>query len=140
MSIWGFMILSVVFSSWIFPVAMHWGYGNGWLMDMGYHDFSGSGTIHVTCAIGVLTTTVMLKPRKYRFDPKHAQEFEPCNITYITLATLSLYSLWMFFNAGSSFALSGNSIYFMTTAAMSTMLSGAAGGLTVFVLYYLMHK
>jgi Amt family ammonium transporter len=30
---------------------------------MGYHDFAGSGAIHLTGAIGALVTTYMLKPR-----------------------------------------------------------------------------
>ena len=107
---------------------------------MGYLDFAGSGTIHLTGAIGALVTTVMLKPRTNRFNPKYSDEFQPSNITYIVLSTLILYFCWMFFNAGSSLAISGDNIYVMGTAGMNTMLSGASGGLTVFIIHYLLNK
>lgn len=109
-------------------------------MQMGYLDFAGSGTIHLTGAIGALVTTVMLKPRANRFDPKYDQEFQPSNITYIVLSTLSLYFCWMFFNAGSSLAMSGDNIYILATAGMNTMLSGASGGLTVFLIHYWLNR
>jgi Amt family ammonium transporter len=110
------------------------------LFNEGYHDFAGSGAIHLTGAIGALTTTWMLKPRTNRFNPHNADDFEPNNPTYITLSTLSLYFCWMFFNAGSSFAISGDNIYVVATAGMNTMLSGASGGITVFVIHYLMNR
>jgi Amt family ammonium transporter len=42
----------------------------------------------------------------------------------------------MFFNAGSTLAITGESIFVLGTAGMNTMLSGASGGLTVFLLHY----
>jgi Amt family ammonium transporter len=75
MSFVGYMILSVVFSAWIYPIVIHWAFGNGWLMQMGYHDFAGSGAIHLTGAMGALAVTWLLKPRKNRFDPKYEAEF-----------------------------------------------------------------
>lgn len=68
MTIPGYAIVSVVFSCYIYPVAIHWAYGGGWLNVMGYHDFAGSGVIHLTGAIGALVITVFLKPRKNRFN------------------------------------------------------------------------
>ena len=91
----GYMVLSVFFSGWIYPVVIHWAYA-GWLFDMGYHDFAGSGVIHTTGAVGALVTTYMLKPRKNRFNAENASEFEPCNITYIVLSTLSVIDFLFF--------------------------------------------
>lgn len=44
----------------------------------------------------------------------------------------------MFFNAGSTFSMTGDNIWVLGTAGMNTMLSGASGGLTVFLLHYFM--
>lgn len=107
---------------------------------MGYLDFAGSGTIHLTGAVGALVVTVMLKPRTNRFNTDFADEFQPSNITYIVLSTLTLYFCWMFFNAGSSLSITGLNIYVLGTAGMNTMLSGASGGLTVFMIHYYMNR
>lgn len=86
----GYILLSVGFSTIIYPFAAHWGFGGGWLMKMGYHDFAGCGTVHSVGGVGALVTTIMLKPRKNRFNQKFSENFEPNNPTYITLATLSV--------------------------------------------------
>lgn len=63
MSILGYCILSIFFSSFIYPFAVHWSWGGGWLEELGYLDLAGSGTVHFMSAIGALLLTVMLKPR-----------------------------------------------------------------------------
>ena len=42
----------------------------------------------------------------------------------------------MFFNAGSTLGISGHGAYVIATAGMNTMLAGASGGLTVFLIHY----
>lgn len=135
MSIPGYCLLSLVFSAFIYPVAAHWTWGGGWLQQMGYLDLAGSGTIHFMAAVGALTLTVMLKPRRDRWT--HPEQFNPSNTIYICLATLSLYTCWIFFNAGSTMALSGEFGYDAARATCNTMISGASGGLTVMLLHYI---
>lgn len=89
MSYIGYILLSVVFSGFIYPIVIHWAY-RGWLYDKGYHDFAGSGAIHLTAGIGALVLTIYLRPRANRFNPRHENEFKPSNPTYICLATLTV--------------------------------------------------
>lgn len=141
MTIAGYAIVSIFFSSFIYPVCIHWAYGGGgWLNDMGYHDFAGSGTIHLTGAIGALVITVFLKPRKDRFNVMHSPEFEPSNAPFIALATLSLWVCWLFFNAGSSLAITGDNAYIIGRAASNTMVSGASGAITVMMIHYYLNR
>lgn len=102
----GYFCLSVVFSAVIYPFCAHWGFGKGWLMEMGYHDYAGSGTIHASAGMGALVTTIFLRPRIGRFNDKLSEHFEPNNPTYITLSCLSLWVCWCFFNGGSSLGVS----------------------------------
>ena len=108
MTIPGYALISIAFSAFIYPIAIHWAYA-GWLFDMGYHDFAGSGVIHFFGAMGALMITIVLKPRRDRYDESKAAQFEPSNTPFIALATLSLYVCWLFFNAGSTLAISGES-------------------------------
>jgi Amt family ammonium transporter len=107
---------------------------------MGYHDFAGSGVIHLTGAIGALVITVFLRPRKNRFDEKHEIDFDPSNVPYIALATLSLWVCWLFFNAGSSMAVTGANAYVIGRAASNTMMAGASGAITATVFHYYLHR
>jgi Amt family ammonium transporter len=107
---------------------------------MGYHDFAGSGAIHFLGATGALVITMFLRPRKGRFDKRFEHHFEPSNILFISLATLSLYVCWLFFNAGGTLAISGDSKYIIGRAASNTMLAGASGAITVTFLNYYLNK
>lgn len=108
-------------------------------MDMGYHDFAGSGTIHASAGMGALITTLFLKPRLHRFNEKYSEHFEPNNPTYITLATLSLWVCWCFFNGGSSLGISNGKSLYMARAMTNTFIAGSSGALTVFLLFYLLN-
>jgi Amt family ammonium transporter len=95
-------------------------------------------------------TTIMLKPRMNRFNPRYSEWFEPSNSTFICLSCLLVYNYflysifklwtcWIFFNAGSALSVTGGMNVFMARAAMNTFLSGASGALTVFYLNYFIH-
>jgi Amt family ammonium transporter len=101
MNIFGYTILSIVFSLVIYPFCAHWGFApDGWLVEMGYHDFAGSGTIHAMAGVGALVTTAFLGPRKNRYKPEDAEMFEPNNPTYIALSTLSVIRFISIFSSG----------------------------------------
>ncbi|KAM3128466.1 hypothetical protein pb186bvf_019398 [Paramecium bursaria] len=139
MSFFGYILLSVFFSGWIYPVVISWCYNsNGWLKNLGYHDFAGSGAIHLTAGVGALVLTIMLKPRKDRFEKENL--FKNASPIYICLSCLTLYMAWMCFNSGSSLALSKGAIYIVGRSVINTMIGGAVGGLTVFGLHYLINS
>ena len=116
------------------------------MKNLGYHDFAGSGAIHLTAGVGALVLTIMLKPRKDRFEKENL--FKNASPIYICLSCLTvilcsnskLYMAWMCFNSGSSLALSKGAIYIVGRSVINTMIGGAAGGLTVFGLHYLINS
>ena len=54
----------------------HWGWGDiqrtgtetGWLKEMGYHDFSGSGIVHLVGGTVAFVGCIFIGPRKGRFS------------------------------------------------------------------------
>ena len=135
----GYIILSIFFSSWIYPVAAHWTFGTGWLKNMGYKDLAGCASIHMLGGMGALMCTIVLKPRADRWNPKYSEHFEPSNIPFITLACLSLYVCWMYFNAGAESVYIDNG-HLIGLIGMNTFISGAAGALSVFIIFYIMNS
>ncbi len=41
-----YLVYSIVISAFIYPIYGHWVWGGGWLSQMGFHDFAGSGVVH----------------------------------------------------------------------------------------------
>ena len=76
---------------------MTWGYG--FLYDMGYSDFAGSGIVHLTGGIGALAGAAVTGARKQgnisRFDAEGANPdgpYAPHNVPNAALGTFILWS------------------------------------------------
>ena len=52
----------------VYPVASSWAWGGGWLGEMGFLDFAGSGIVHELGGFGGLVGTIILGPRIGFFD------------------------------------------------------------------------
>ena len=52
----------------IYPVVVAWTWGAGWLYEMGFSDFAGSGVVHLTGGIAGLAGAAICGPRLGRFD------------------------------------------------------------------------
>ena len=42
-----YIIFSVILIGFIYPVILSWTWGKGWLYNKGFHDFAGTGVIHL---------------------------------------------------------------------------------------------
>jgi ammonia channel protein AmtB len=42
-----YVIVSFLLASFVYPIILAWTWGKGWLYDAGFHDFAGSGIIHL---------------------------------------------------------------------------------------------
>lgn len=141
-----FCIFTTVLTNLIYPIVVHWTWGGGWLAEMGYADFAGSGVVHMVGGIAGLVGAIALGPRVGRFPTKdatgnyvygsdRADEFNPSNLAYVAIGTLILWFGWFGFNAGSTVAISGLNAEIAGHCATTTTLGGAVGGLVSFVLY-----
>lgn len=53
------------------PIAAGWAWGGGWLFKLGFHDFSGSGIVHLIGGTAALWGTYICGPRLGRFGVQH---------------------------------------------------------------------
>lgn len=58
-------------SSFIYPVVVGWVWGGGWLYQRGFHDFAGSGAIHMLGGIAGLVGAIIVGPRFGKTDADH---------------------------------------------------------------------
>jgi ammonium transporter, Amt family len=58
-----YVLFSFIIVGYIFPVLSAWVWGGGWLMDNGFHDYAGSGVIHMTAGVSGFWGAVILGER-----------------------------------------------------------------------------
>ncbi|HEY5651833.1 MAG TPA: ammonium transporter, partial [Acidimicrobiia bacterium] len=64
-----YMIYAPFITGIIYPVVTHWQWsGDGWLSDLGFLDFAGSGLVHLTGGVAALAGVMVLGPRIGKYD------------------------------------------------------------------------
>lgn len=107
MKLWAFLAFAVVMTGLIYPVQGSWSWGGGFLKELGFSDFAGSGIVHMCGAAAALAGVLLLGPRKgkYSKDGKPAA-IQGSNLVLVGLGTWILWMGWFGFNGGSQLKLS----------------------------------
>ncbi len=107
MKLWAFLVFSVVMTGFIYPIQGFWKWGGGFLDQMGFLDFAGSGVVHLCGATAALAAVLLLGARKGKYGPNG--EIHPipgCNMPMATLGMFILWMGWFGFNGGSELKIS----------------------------------
>lgn len=107
MKLWSFLIFTVVLTGFIYPLEGYWTWGGGFLSELGFVDFAGSGIVHMAGAAAALAGVILLGARKGKYGKNG--EIYPIPGSNLPLATLGTFILWMGwfgFNGGSQLLLS----------------------------------
>ena len=64
MKLWSFFLFTIALTGFIYPVQGFWKWGGGWLDQLGFQDFAGSGVVHLCGAAAALAGVIVLGPRK----------------------------------------------------------------------------
>jgi Amt family ammonium transporter len=103
-----YLIYTCFISAFIYPISGHWIWsGDGWLAQMGFHDFAGSTVVHSVGGWAALMGAAVLGPRigKYVKGPDGqitVKAFPGHNIPYAALGAMLLFFGWFGFNAAST--------------------------------------
>ncbi|WP_346796760.1 ammonium transporter [Halomonas sp. Bachu 37] len=107
MKLWAFLAFAVVMTAFIYPVSGYWTWGGGWLAEVGYSDYAGSGIVHLAGAAAALAGVLVLGPRKGKYGKDGAIYAIPgANLPLATLGTFILWMGWFGFNGGSELKMS----------------------------------
>ncbi|NLX04632.1 MAG: ammonium transporter [Phycisphaerae bacterium] len=137
-----YLIYSVLISMFVYPIVGHWVWGGGWLSQLGFTDFAGSGVVHAVGGFAGLVGAMMLGPR----IGKYSRDGRPRVLAghTIPLAALDVFILWFGwygFNPGSTLGLTGGNAALAGMVAMNTTLAAAAGAISaMFVVWSLYGK
>ncbi|WP_404415820.1 ammonium transporter [Marinospirillum sp.] len=107
MKLWAFLAFAVVLTAVIYPVSGFWTWGGGWLAEVGYSDYAGSGIVHLAGAAAALAGVLVLGARKGKYGPNGEVHAIPgANMPLATLGTFILWMGWFGFNGGSELKMS----------------------------------
>ena len=135
MKLWAFLAFAVVMTGIIYPVQGHWSWGGGFLAELGYSDYAGSGIVHLCGAAAALAGVVLLGPRKGKYGPNGQVRAIPgANLPLATLGTFILWLGWFGFNGGSELSMSTKSAADAVATVFLNTNTAAAGGLVAALL------
>ena len=130
-----YCIYSGVISLFVYPIEAGWVWNSqGWLAQLGFHDFAGSAAIHSVGGITALIGAIMVGPRLGKYVKDKAGKVKRVNAIpghSITLGALGCFILWFgWYGFNGAAAWDGNSLasIFVTTtiapavATCTTML------------------
>ena len=75
----GYLAFSILLSGFVFPMAVRLTWGGGYLrqLEEPFHDFAGSGVVHLLGGSAALVGAVLLGSRTGRWDPNQAPKDSP---------------------------------------------------------------
>lgn len=115
------LLLSVLWTLFIYCPVAHWIWGGGWLSKMGALDFAGGAVVHISSAFSALAAVMVIGNRK-----GFGSEFlAPHNLPMTVLGAGLLWFGWFGFNAGSALAANDTA----ARAFLATHLAASAGGI-----------
>lgn len=136
MKLWSFLVFCVVLTGFIYPLEGYWTWGGGFLSEMGFVDFAGSGIVHMAGAAAALVGVLLLGARKGKYGKNG--EIYPIPGSNLPLATLGTFILWMGwfgFNGGSQLLLSDKeNATAVSQILLNTNAAAAAGAISALLL------
>lgn len=72
-----YMIFSVLMTGFIYPIVVGWCWGGGWLSEKGFHDFAGTGIVHMVGGVAGFWGAAIIGPR-------HGKEKDPAKKRNVT--------------------------------------------------------
>ena len=114
----------------VYPISGHWGWGGGWLAELGFHDFAGSTLVHACGGMLALAGAMALGPRIGKYDrAKRSRAIPGHNLALCALGVFCLWMGWFGFNPCSELSITGESAIHTAHVFITTNMAAATGGL-----------
>ena len=129
-----FLVFTLIYVMFVYPVLGSWGWGGGWLADLGFHDFAGSTFVHSVGGWAALAGVILLGPRIGKYSGSHVIALPGHSMPLATIGVFCLWLGWFGFNGGSVLSADPTKISFDDLPAQAgslddaQRLSGRSGG------------
>ncbi len=126
-----YLIYTPFITGLIYPVVSHWVWDDrGWLAELGYSDFAGSGVVHLLGGVAALAGVLVVGPRIGKYDAEGKPRAIPGHsLTLGALGVMILWFGWYGFNAGSTLAAVGQDVAYPAVTTTLAACGGAMGAM-----------
>ncbi|MDR0601605.1 MAG: ammonium transporter, partial [Treponema sp.] len=145
-----YLIYTCFISAFIYPISGHWAWSaDGWLTQLGFHDFAGSTVVHSVGGWAALMGAAVLGPRIGKYvkgadGNVSVKAFPGHNIPYAALGVLLLFFGWFGFNGASTLTSLGEGGIWtganISRVCVTTTLAAAAGAVAALIFSWIWFK
>ena len=127
MKIFPFMIFTVLYVGFVYPILGSWKWGGGFLqqLETPFYDFAGSTLVHSVGGWAALVAVILLGARIGKIKDGKVQAIPGHNIPLATAGVLILWLGWFGFNGGSQLSADPE---LTSLTLVTTSIAAAAGG------------
>ncbi|MGB6974688.1 MAG: hypothetical protein WBD67_08410 [Terracidiphilus sp.] len=134
-------ILAAVFAVLVFPLAAHWIWGGGWLVQLGLNfslgdgflDPGGAASIHTLGGLAALSVVWLTGPRRNKFPREGLSTAVPGhNVVYVLFGCLIALVGWLGFNMAGALLFLSSAPAALPVVAVNTLLSASAALMAAF--------
>jgi Amt family ammonium transporter len=139
MKIGPFMIFTVIYVGFIYPIAGSWKWGGGFLqtLETPFYDFAGSTLVHSVGGWAAVVAVCLLGSRIGKFKDGKIQAIPGHNIPLATAGVIILWLGWFGFNGGSVLSADPS---LTSLTLVTTCLAAAAGGVVAALVSFIRYK
>ena len=139
MKIGPFLVFTVIYVGFIYPIAGSWKWGGGFLqtLETPFYDFAGSTLVHSVGGWAALVAVCLLGARIGKFKDGKLQAIPGHNIPLATAGVIILWLGWFGFNGGSVLSADPG---VTSLALVTTCLAAASGGVLAALVSFLKFK
>lgn len=119
-----YIVFAVLYCTIGYTIIGSWGWGGGWLKDLGFYDLAGSTFVHSVGGWAALVGAAVVGPRIGKFVNGKAHAIPGSNLGFATLGVFLLWFGWFGFNGASVFSADPVMVAYVFT---TTTLSAAFG-------------
>lgn len=134
--LWPFFVFVFCMATFLYPIQGAWGWGGGWLKEIGFLDFAGGTHVHGAAGWAALVGVIVLGPRRGRFNADgSARRLPASSLPLATIGTMILWLGWLGFNGGSQGAMSTAADLIAISDVYANTIMSTCGGIVAAIIF-----
>ena len=132
-----YIAFGALYCAFAYTIIGSWGWGGGWLKEMGFYDLAGSTFVHSVGGWAALVGAIMVGPRLGKYVNGKTHAIMGSNMALATLGVFLLWFGWFGFNGASVFSADPVMVAYVF---VTTSLGGACGLLAAMATSWIVQK